>query len=397
MRIKPLYIATGALLLLFIRRMDAFLLPQFWAEDFAFVIDAEKRGAAAILDPRAGYLHFIPRMVAWVGSYLDPALQPPLYVGSWVALMLVVVFMCFSERLDLPAKPWLAFAILAVPHSGEVFFTPTNIQWVAALGILLTALKRDPVTAADWLLDGFFLVAAGLTGPFIIFSLVLFGARALVRRSRASWLVLGLAILPAAVQMWFVAHAPPDPEFSGPFDGLNLVAEIAYRWVGNLFLGTLVGPAVGKIFTIIVAAGLLGFLINAAIRAKKYRYEALAMVAFCVVLLASTTLRKRFDLWGFGGLTDGDRYFFIPKILLLWITGIVFSMHAGWMRWTAVALAVSSLALNVPRFRFPGYQDYHWYAACPAIRRGETITVTINPDWRFVYHRGSMESHGPLM
>ncbi len=171
-------VIVAGLVLLFFRRPDAFTRPEFWAEDFMFMLAAERSGLASLFAPQAGYLHLIPRLIAWPASYLDPSIQPGFYLLGWLVVTFAVVFACFSPRLDLPLKPLLAAAVLIVPHTGEVFFTPTNAQWVAALGILLTILKSDPRRPREWATDLAFVVVAGLSGPFSIFCLPLFFVRA---------------------------------------------------------------------------------------------------------------------------------------------------------------------------------------------------------------------------
>jgi hypothetical protein len=82
------------------RRPDAFFHPQFRAENFVFLIGAEKVGFAAIARPQAGYLHVIPRLIAWPATWLDPPLQPALFVGGW----LVVALRSFTRACH-PATP----------------------------------------------------------------------------------------------------------------------------------------------------------------------------------------------------------------------------------------------------------------------------------------------------
>jgi hypothetical protein len=128
--------------------------------------------------------------------------------------------------LELRGKPWLALAIVAVPHTGEVFLNPTNLQWITALGLILTWVKCDPETAAEWGADGVLLVLAGLTGPFSVLLAPLFTARALIPRTRASWQLVGMVAATTAVQCWFICHAPA---FSDPraWRWANLVGVLA--------------------------------------------------------------------------------------------------------------------------------------------------------------------------
>lgn len=340
--------------------------------------------------PQAGYLHLIPRMIAWTASYLDPFLQPGFFLLGWLIVAFAVVFSCLSRRHDLPLKPLLAAAVLIVPHTGEVFFNPTNAQWVAALGLLLTILKKDPLSTLDWVTDSTFIFFAGLSGPFIIFSLPLFLVRAWQRRTSGSFIFLGLAMVLAGVQGWFVAHAGPDHEFSGPFSLFNLFATVSYRLPTNLFFGAWITGSFSQTVVIVIAAGLTAFFGFALYKGKRFRRESLQLSFFIVLLLAATTSRKRFDLWGWGDVENGDRYFFVPKVLLLWLTIITFAAQTSrGMRLALLVLLSCGTISNIPRLRFRALPDTRWYALCPEIRAGREVEVAINPGWKFNYRRGS--------
>src|SRR5213080_3917895 len=77
-------LSAGAfLLVLFARRPETFLNPQLWAED--------------------GPIFFVQSA----------------YVGISLLVLLAVVLALFSPRLDLPARPACALAIVLIPHTGE--------------------------------------------------------------------------------------------------------------------------------------------------------------------------------------------------------------------------------------------------------------------------------------
>src|SRR3954469_13020568 len=53
--------------ILFARRPDMVLNPQFWAEDGpVFFAQARIHGIAALVEPYAGYFHTVLRLVAWI-------------------------------------------------------------------------------------------------------------------------------------------------------------------------------------------------------------------------------------------------------------------------------------------------------------------------------------------
>ena len=59
------------------RRPEMFSNPQFWAEDSTvFYHGAYTRGATAIFEPYASYLHLVPRLTAALAMGIDPRLRP---------------------------------------------------------------------------------------------------------------------------------------------------------------------------------------------------------------------------------------------------------------------------------------------------------------------------------
>ncbi len=387
-------VVAASVVVLFVRRPDAFYRPQFWAEDFIFLALAEGQGLHAFVLPQAGYLHLIPRLAAWCAIPLDPALQPAFFMAVWLALFVTVALTCLSPRLELPAKPWLAVVMLLVPNVGEVFFTLTNAQWIAALGLLLTVLKRDPRTVSDWAVDLAFVLGSGLSGPFALFASPLLAWRWMRRRTRASGILLLIAAATAAIQGWFILHGEPDHEFTGPFRAGALFATISFRLVANVFAGTFVGEGAGAFFLLAIGAAILALLVAAA-RRSPYRAALGTMAVFGLLLLTATAIYKRIDLWGLSQV--GDRYFFVPKVLLLWCAIIAMASDSRpWRRYVVGVLLVGGALANAPRFRFPTYREYPWYELCPDIRAGRAVEVTVNPGWKFRYVRGHPEETHPI-
>ncbi|WP_420563488.1 hypothetical protein [Thalassobaculum sp.] len=78
-------VAALAVALLTLRDSDTFLRPDFWAEDGrAFFGGWNALGWASLLEPKAGYLHLMPRTVAAVAGLLPLGLVPaPIHYGSW--------------------------------------------------------------------------------------------------------------------------------------------------------------------------------------------------------------------------------------------------------------------------------------------------------------------------
>jgi hypothetical protein len=293
----------------------------------------------------------------------------------------------------LPGKAWLALAVIVTPSVGEVYLNPTNIQWITSLGLILTCLKKDPVQRSDWVVDIAFLVFAGLSGPFIILLSPLFAARAIIRKSAASIGLFTIATVIAGVQLVFILRGGPDHEFSGPFSLTNLLANISLRLPSSLFIGEFASPTLPKPAAIALGVLILSVVTVAAATCRQYRWQLGALLAFALILLATVSVRKRIDLWGYGEMEMGERYLYVPNVLLLWTLGVVaVASPAKWARAVAACLIAGSLLLNGHRFKLRPYADHHWYSLCPEIRAGRLVEVPINPGWKFLYRRGSMES-----
>ncbi len=377
-----------AAIILVVRKTDAFTNPQFWAEDFMFLLNAQDHGFGALFTPFAGYLHALPRVIAAIGARLDPVLQPGLYVFFSFALTLAVVAHTLSPRLRLPGREWLALAVVVVPHNGEVYLNPTNLQWITAVALLVTACEDDAVRPRDWVVDVCSIVLAGLTGPFIVFFFPLFLIRALRRQTRASWTILALVTLVAAPQGWEMLHDKTPPEGTGPWHPGWLVAKTSWRLICQPLFGQLWPASAGMISTGVTGVLLFSGIVFFATREKAFRVEALLLVLALVILLAASAVRKRIDLWLFRDLTGGDRYLFLPKLLVLWLLIIIATAVPNrWLRGVAIALLMLSVATNAQRFRFRPYVDYHWYQLCDELRAGHAVKVTINPGTEYPYRR----------
>jgi hypothetical protein len=377
-----LLLATAVL---FVRKTDAFLNPQFWAEDFwPFFLDANAIGEI-IWHQYNGYQHLLPRLIAWLSAFFDPSIQPALYVFFSLSITLGVVLQVLSSRHHLTGKVWCALAVVAVPHTGEVFLNPTNLQWVTALALLITLFKRDPVSFSNWLVDALWIFLAGLTGPFSVLFFPLFLARAIYRKSNGSWLVLSLLAIPAAVQTWQILHAAPTTN-TDPFSLARLFGVLCVRIPATLAIGAQYSFKIGYAGALATGLVFTAGLFWSTFRKGICREARLFILAAIILTLAASVRRMRLDTWSFDDIVNGDRYLYIPKVLCIWL--IVFLIHETvtvWGRRLVCGLALCAICLNIPSFRFKPYEDLHWVTYCPAIRAGKEIEIPINPGWKKIY------------
>jgi hypothetical protein len=383
--------------LLFLRYPDWFFRPRLWAEDLpVFFVGARVDGPTAILAPYAGYIHLIPRLIAWLGAGLDPSRIPAFYLYSSFVVTLLVVARVFSRRLGLPCRPVLALAIVAVPHTGEIFLNITNIQWITALSLVLTLVMRDPGSASEWAGDIAVLLLAGLTGPFSVFLLPFFILRALERRTAASGWVLAVLGLAAAVQGWHLfgnLRGSVPGASGGTVEVTNLAAVLSSR-LPLALLGSQ-GWVAGVSRAFVIGAGVCGALAIFAMAFARggYRRERICLLMFAGVLVAFSTARVREDLWDYREMVNGDRYFYIPKVLLLWVVLTYLWRRSLSSLSPAMLTAAAGLycVSMIPYVELGGHGARHverpyfaWDVYCGSIRSGNEVAAEVSPGWRIV-------------
>jgi hypothetical protein len=368
----------GLGLLLVARRPDAVLRPQFWAEDGMFYVDALVRGGGSLLLPYAGYLHLGPRLTALLAAGFDPLWAPGIFTAVASAVLLGVLSLVLSERLPVAGRPWFALAVVLVPDAREVFFNVTNLQWVLALGLVVLLLLPDPRTPAARVGDTLLALFGGLSGPFSLLFAPLFAIRAGRTRSRWSVVLAALMLGTGAVQGWYIAHgAGATPEETGPIVLARLPAAIGMHLGVMSFAGWLPAaatpPAVLTATGLVLGAGFLVLLGSGAAPAVRW-----ILGAAIVLVLASAFYRCRHYLPELLVRGNGERYFFIPEALTVWL--LLAAAGTGKI-WRIAVRALFSLFVlsNLLGLRFAPFVDYDWPRHAAEIRAGRATRFPVNP------------------
>ena len=141
--------------LLALRKPWALHTPQLWAEDGSiFLTQDEQMGLRAFFEPYNGYLHLLPRLIAWIASHTaDVAWWPAIYNGLAFAINAALFARLASRRVELPSKAWLMLAFVLVVGTGEVLINVTNVQWVTAFFLVLQLFTAPATNAGQRLGD----------------------------------------------------------------------------------------------------------------------------------------------------------------------------------------------------------------------------------------------------
>ena len=390
------WVLAALAFLLFLRKPHALHTPQLWAEDGSiFLMQTDLHGLSALLMPYMGYLHTIPRLIAALAPpLLDPAWWPALYNGVSFAIWLAVLARFFTPRFNLPGKPWLAFALIAVAHPGEVHFNITNLQWLTAFVLIQQVLITPPANMRQRVTDLLILAIVTLTGPFGIAFLPLFVWRWWRERSRDNLAALVVVIVCAAVQAWFVVKTGPRFEFQA--EPLRFMPNLVV-FARRLVVWPVLGPdlalslppkmiaAIGGTFLI----ALIGWTLRPDAR-RPLRLQVLA--AFCLITLAALH-RTRPDTWAADTLEFGDRYFYIPRVLLAWLLIWEFDAMPRTVASTARAIALAAMVMNATHYTVRAPKDYAWATHVEPIRQGVPAELPTLPEGWLLEYRGRPQSN----
>ncbi len=376
-------------LILFVRKPDAFLNPQFWAEDGTiFFAQQYESGGSAILRPYAGYLHLLPRLVAWIADVVVPvSLVPVFYNYSALMVIMATVASIFSDRLKIKYQVLLAMSVVLVPHySGEVFLNITNSQWYVAIMLVVLLLKDDPSDSygnksLQYLSDLTIILIGGLTGPFVILLFPFFVWKWLLGNSNYSTSALSLLSIVALIQVsCFILAAEPSKPISLSPDPYFMV--LGYKMVGLLFLAPLVSLGFehdSNSLTIVSALLSLIYLaaIPLALRAflRERNRQAFLCLASSIVILLAAFYRVRDDPMSLFLYSNGSRYFFVPYVLTCWTVIIYFADKPFWRYGILTTILISSLSFG---FQSQPFIDYQWSNYAPLIGH-QDVRIPINP------------------
>lgn len=163
-------------LILFLRRPDALLNAQFWAEDGAvwFANAYNLGGVKSLLLTQDGYFQTLSRVTALI-SLGFPTDKAPLIFNSFALLIQALpAMLIISPRFEkiipkFSVRLLLTILYLFLPNTTEVHANITNAQWFLALAAFMI-LVTDAGKEKCWkVFDFAVLLLAGLSGPFSIF------------------------------------------------------------------------------------------------------------------------------------------------------------------------------------------------------------------------------------
>jgi hypothetical protein len=367
-------------LTLFYRKSDALLNPQFWAEDgTAFFLGNLTWGSGALFEPSGGYLQLMIRVLAMVAGWLPFEWQPAAYNYLSFVITLAVVAKLFSPRLHLPHRFLLAAAIPLATHTGEILLCLTNLQWITFLLLIFLLIQDAPKNWAEGGRDVAILCLVGLTGPHIVYLTPLFLIRvALHRWQKWDAFQAIIAVSVATIQVGFLRSNASPLEWP-PFS--EWLRVFAWNPVATLLFGWEIGSYVPPMIAALLLCALAGLVFWFSRQRRDLFFSVSMIGAAGALALGSAAYRLMTNKGFFSGTGAGERYFFFPRLALLWT--LILCLGSDFReRKVIVSVLVLAFFAAMADFAQPRLPDLQWKEQVAKVRRGEADSITINPGWQ---------------
>jgi hypothetical protein len=416
--LDALFARRGARALLFVlailgicvRRPDALLHPQFWAEDgVVWYADAYNLGAwNAALHAESSYFQTLPRLVAGVALLVPLPWAPLLTNVAALCVEAAPLLLLWHRRWDTNvASPTARVVLMAwyvlLPNQQEVHANVTNAQWFFALYTWMVFVAAPPLGWTGRLHDAAVFLLFGLSGPFCIclapFAVVRWWRHRDGHASAAVLLSLTMLLQLASLAALFAAARQHSSLGANCFALLHLLGS-------KLFGALLLGPnAVHRLLRCGWLA-LVAFSVGTAILAIAWWRgpgTLRSLILFAMGLLAAALIAPNVtpagDQWEVMGQVAmaGSRYFLLPMVAtmaaMVWLGSQVAAAN-GWRRGVAAAccvLAAIGIYHGAVHYRLQAFADLGFAAraaAFDALPPGTPMLIPINPDWqmRLVKH-----------
>ncbi len=373
----------GISLCLFLRRPDAILNPQFWAEDGAVFFKQNFESGPLFFTPYAGYLHLIPRIIAYFSSFAPICIIPTIYNYFSFITTIFVAYKIMGSRWHVPYKPLIAFSIILVPHSGEIFLNITNLQWITAILFFIFILQDDPKNLWQMIIDYSLLVIIGLTGPFVILFAPLLLFRLFIRgKSINNIIFIIISMVLALIQMFFLLKSNLTIYGNSELNIDEWLHVIVNRFSGSLFFGAERSEGLNRGGLSLLMIGLIMFIIY-SVKGSKYKEYLWVLLSAEVLIFISVFYKFRYVPDMLIPFNNGDRYFYLIRLIIIWSLIIALKHYNRHVKTISLTILMVILFSSLMWYQNQKFIDYKWKTNCKIIK-DKPVRIPINPDGWFI-------------
>ncbi|WP_155763545.1 hypothetical protein [Mycobacterium asiaticum] len=377
-------VLVGACVLM-LRGSLRLLHPAFFAEDGAiFLSQAHNRGLGALVQPYAGYLHLIPRLVAATLTPLPLALTPVVYTSAALLLHLTMLTPALSARLEwvIPGRKLraLLFVLLCLMLPlGEVAANITNLIWIGGVCLLLLMLSGDPQSRGAKIAESVAVTILGFSGLMSIFIGPWFLWRWWRMRSRHSLALFVLVMGAALVQGVVLLLSDRETSGGSLLDLPQVWARVGATWLFG-FTPVLISPW-RILFLVLSLAWCVGaVLITTSVLGR----TAVLLWLLQIVLLAPPALVC-------GPLTSPylmQRVFVVPAaIVIVLLVAVIGSQNRLKLAVLWLVLGIGGTLINLSPAAYTFRPDLTGLQHC--FERGEPVCrqAIYDDDWKIELHQ----------
>jgi len=352
------FCGTGVIFfLLLLRAWSRFFYPTVWVEDgFINLSGFLARGLHFFTEPQNGYYFVLPKIITALSASISVYFYPEL-TTALTFIITIAILVCIAHMpLYLRGGLWLPILCFLIPTTSEAFGLPSYMYWWISLP-LLAFIFWEERAANQYVWARIIVIGlASLTAPTCLVTLPLYWARVVFfwkRPSRnteihiACWATVFTAI--QLMPTWANIHLHQNIPVA-----LSTLNVIVSKFFGFYVLGNLLPEMT-------LAAGIALLLYVAA---NMFRHRRNVWLwALCYLWLAAIMMSvARRNINFIDPMRFGERYFFLPYILLGWLLlQFIYAERNKWIRLTSIALLAFSVVNAVPGLlRMKKPDDFQW-------------------------------------
>lgn len=393
-------------LLIVLHRPDMILNPQPFAEDApVFLEQVRALGMKSIFVPYAGYYHLVPRVIFYLaynvglitgnGISIFPHLTNTAAIIISALSVLLILHPMFSWVAGLKWRIFLAFLIVTIPHSEEIFGMATNLQWWFGFSIFLVTWDMIVNNRFPTIAIAICMCLMSLSTPMGIFLCLGVGvvcarniykdkSMAIFKQHYAKILLLCIGFL---AQLTLLINGRPTGQ--DPLPTNDIITYLINYMFGGIFARTVVPDFIKVVdvykFSVFV---LIGAIVATVIYTFNKNHKAAVFTAFgYLILLTALNLQANPIVIAFHKnpfVVAGGRYLFVSVAIVT--TLLVFSVRNK--RYSVITVLCALIVLtNIVGFKFFPFKDHQWRASTQNfdVNGAKTCEVPINPGWSYKY------------
>jgi len=377
-RRRLLFIVFGVLLIVFVRKNDSFLAPQFWAEDSnIFFKDSLEHGLKSLAIPYSGYLHTIQRIVAYITLYMPLEWIPFLYNYFAVLVLIYSIYLIVTCCSDKISSYFFGFSIVLVPHSNEILANLTNLHWYTGIFLSFIMLKADTKKSASYIISLFIFICS-ISGPFCLILLPFYLFQRIIYKKVQKRFYEIAFTLGCTIQLITIYH---NYEIVNLKSSLFLFQELCKTLVSRIFIFSGVDQYYLNEFYIVylVVISIL-FLICAYL--NKFNNENLSICLYLISIsvisfIKVNSISETNNLYTY---PSADRYFYSYNYSVIFmILSSVRNCQKKLLLATMLILATSIATNKFFTHEHYKFSDYKWKQQVECLKNNKVCTLEFYP------------------